>query len=869
MKPLLISLTVTFALLPFWAQSQEHYPSIKAKNPINFSDLKKKNIVSDTDIIWQQFGPGMSGNNKSAMWHPTDPNVLYISPNMGNTYRTTNKGFTYETILDEDGPGIKSGERGPQELGSIDFSRQNPNFGFCTDLKNNGIFFTNDKGKSWQKQQTTVDTFAKAFLACVAVDPKNENIWYLGAGQLRNTGRILFSQENPRGNLIDKNSLAKIWKSTNKGKSWDLITNGLQPNTEVETVAVDPKNSNILYATTSSGFYKSSDAGKNWELKSKGIDNTVLRSVSTQYDPKTDKLTMYVLSNRVWKADGNTVTDQSGGIFKSTDRGESWTNVDGNLALDLNQFKNNKSVLQTYYNAVAYFFGISIEKAKKSYPEMPSKITHNFCQIQVDPNDANNVYLVNMFSNMARNNFMPGCMWRSKDGGKNWYVTFRNGKNWSSGPDVKYWADRGNPTGSNVKLKYLHQWENRDDYDRKSTNFGIFNADGTVLHTQMAKISLMSYDKGDTWVDIDDVQTSPATESYIGAGNSNLPGHGFYQSYLTPNKVYCSAGENSLWITNNETSPERPGAQAATCKRLLDDEISVSCYAIHPKDPKIHFALFFRQKGRGELYRSTDSGETWVKHGTPIPAWEVKAHSGDQSVHQLSLIIDPNNPDTMYFCVPKAAKNMEYVGDSETGFGIHKSIDGGKTWTEPNAGLPASLDTTTIKFDPSNPNTLFTCIQNDKGGLYFSTNNGANWSVVPSTIEIAGKFGINDIHFAKDGKVYITSGYKNANENDGGLWVSNDQMKSWKKIFDYPWVNRVEVAPYNPNIILINTLANVKVELINPGAFLSKDGGKTWSKINKGNGQSDRINDIAIDYFTPNKYYLSTYGSGFYVAKEK
>ncbi|KXX70761.1 hypothetical protein, partial [Flammeovirga sp. SJP92] len=67
------------------------------------------------------------------------------------------------------------------------------------------------------------------------------------------------------------------------------------------------------------------------------------------------------------------------------------------------------------------------------------------------------------------------------------------------------------------------------------------------------------------------------------------------------------------------------------------------------------------------------------------------------------------------------------------------------------------------------------------------------------------------------------------------------------------------------NVILISTLPNVSNKRKNPGTYLSKDAGKTWVKINKGNGQSDRINDIAIDNYTPDKFYVSTYGSGWYV----
>ncbi|SIS49096.1 Sortilin, neurotensin receptor 3 [Zobellia uliginosa] len=831
-----------------------------------FKRLKTQDLASDPSVVWQQFGPGMSGNNKCAFWHPTDPNSLYISPNMGNSYVSFDQGKTYSTMLDEDATGYREGQRGPMQLFSIDFSRQNPDFGFCSDDKNKGIFVTHDRGRSWQNLNHPV--FEGKYVSCVAVDPKNDAIWYAGGGEMRHLGRMLFPNSQPHGSREHKPSLNKLWKSTDKGKTWKLMNKGFHPNTQFETLLVDPKNSNMVYASTNYGFYKSTDGAKSWTQKTKGFDYDVMRAMAHHYDPSTNTLTLYVISNPMWKPDGKTLTDDKGGIFKSVDRGETWQKLQGNLALDMRQFQNSADIKKSYVHCAAYVFGMKDGEFKKKYPEMPSAITIRFNTIAVDPNDANNIYLNNEYSNASRNNFKPGQLWRSKDGGKTWHVALRNGKAWKKGSkDYTYWTDRGNPMETNISLRYLKDWVDRDFYERKGSNFVRWNADGTVLHTQMAKISLMSYDKGETWVDIDDEYTTPGTESYVGAGNSNLPGHGFYQHPEIKHKVFCMAGENSLWITNNEGAKVRPGAQAAESHNFLDNETSLSWYAIHPKDTMIHYALFFRQAAKGKFLKSIDNGKTWKEHGIAIPKWETQPHSGDQSVHQNHLIIDPNNPNNMYFVVPRRSTDLEWVGNSVTGFGVHATYDGGKTWQEANRGLPDSRDASKIAFDPEDPNTLYVAIQNKGGGLFKSIDKGKYWSKVSSTEKISGDQGINDIHFSRNGKAYITAGSKRGKPNAGGLWVSNDGLRNWKRIFDHPWTNRIETAYYNPNTILVSTLGNVSIGTKNAGTYLSQDGGKSWSKINKGNGQSDRINDIAIDNYTPGKFYASTRGSGWYVAQ--
>lgn len=864
---------VLFSFRPNNAGNSEFYLDVFAvkkeeeDTSVDFAKLKTEKVLSDTSIQWVQFGPGMSGNNKAAHWHPTDPNVLFIGPNMGNSYRSADKGKTYQTIYNEDESGVNNGFRGPRELFSVDFSRQNPDFGFATDERNKGIFVSNDRGETWTNPN--IFNFSGKYIACISVDPKDDNIWYAGGGRMRDLGRLLFSEAEPYGNLSHTESLGKIWKSTDKGKTWTLKNSGLHDKTEIETIFVDPSRANTVYASTSRGFYKSKDGGETWVKKANGLDHDVLRAFDAHYDSNSDVLTMFVINNVTWKADGNTVTNKGGGIFKSIDRGATWTKLEGNLPLDMRQFENNYAIKKSYYHAVAYYFGLTDAEAQVQFPELPSKITQRFNTIEVDPNDVNNIYLNNEYSNSSRNNFKPGQLWRSSDGGQNWHVTLRNGKNWKAGSsDYSYWVNRGNPMETNISLKYLKHWVDRDDYERKGCNFVRFNADGTVLHTQMAKVSLMSYDKGETWVDIDDEEVTPHSENWVGAGNSNVPGHGFYQHLNIPNKVFCAAGENSLWVTNDEGDTVREGAQSAKFHSILDHEQSLSCYAIHPNNTDIHYALFFRQAGRGKLLRSTDAGQNWEEYGTAIPEWDLEAHSGDQSVHQLNLMIDPKNPRYMYFCVPKSSRNLEYVGNSVTAFGVHKSDDGGKTWSEVNVGLPESRDVPAICFDPANPKILYAAVQNADGGLFKSVNRGQSWEEVASTTAISGNKGINDVHFARDGKAYITAGTKAGNVNHGGVWVSEDNLQTWTKIFDYPWTFRVETAHYDPTTILVSTLPNSQIGMINPGVYLSKDSGQSWVKINKGNGQSDRINDIAIDNYTAGKYYVSTYGSGWYVAQD-
>ena len=133
-------------------------------------------------------------------------------------------------------------------------------------------------------------------LNAVAVDPNNENVWFVGA---------------PAGG---------IWKSTDSGQNWtNLFDDFLQIG--VSGIAIDPNDSNTIYISTgdddaadsySIGVYKSTDGGQTWNptgLTTQGV-NVLLNEISI--DPSN--------SNIVW-------VGSSDGLWKSTDAGLNWEKV--------------------------------------------------------------------------------------------------------------------------------------------------------------------------------------------------------------------------------------------------------------------------------------------------------------------------------------------------------------------------------------------------------------------------------------------------------------------------------------------------------------------------------------------------------------
>ena len=96
-----------------------------------------------------------------------------------------------------------------------------------------------------------------------------------------------------------------IWEPQNEGLDGGIV----------QTMAIDPTNSDVLYAGTPAGIFKSIDSGQNWREINSGIK--VYNIVKIVIDPSNVQ-TVYAASG-------------GGGVYKSTNGGESWKAINQGL----------------------------------------------------------------------------------------------------------------------------------------------------------------------------------------------------------------------------------------------------------------------------------------------------------------------------------------------------------------------------------------------------------------------------------------------------------------------------------------------------------------------------------------------------------
>ena len=184
-----------------------------------------------------------------------------------------------------------------------------------------GVWKTTDAGSTWQNIS---DGFFGGSVGAVAVSESDNNVMYVGMGE-----------KTVRGNVSSGDG---VWKSENAGKTWKHV--GLSNSRHIPRMRIHPKNSDIVFAgvmgdlykpTQDRGVYKTTDGGETWRKVLFSNENAGV--VDLIIDPNNPR----VLYATTWNVRRTPYSLSSGGdgsaLWKSTDEGETWTNISTNKGL--------------------------------------------------------------------------------------------------------------------------------------------------------------------------------------------------------------------------------------------------------------------------------------------------------------------------------------------------------------------------------------------------------------------------------------------------------------------------------------------------------------------------------------------------------
>ncbi|HEY5839643.1 MAG TPA: hypothetical protein VIT19_11455, partial [Pyrinomonadaceae bacterium] len=145
--------------------------------------------------------------------------------------------------------------------------------------------------------------------------------------------------------------------------------------------------------------------------------------------------------------------------------------------------------------------------------------------------------------------------------------------------------------------------------------------------------------------------------------------------------------------------------------------------AIDPKDSNIVYVAaqgpLWGPGGDRGLYKTTDGGKSWKQ------ILKFSEHTGVTDV-----VIDPNNPETIYAASYQRRRHMWTLINGGPESAIHKSTDGGATWTRLRAGLPTiDMGRIGLAVSPVDSNVIYATIESTdrKGGIFRSSDRGGSW----------------------------------------------------------------------------------------------------------------------------------------------
>ncbi len=259
--------------------------------------------------------------------------------------------------------------------------------------------------------------------------------------------------------------------------------------------------------------------------------------------------------------------------------------------------------------------------------------------------------------------------------------------------------------------------------------------------------------------------------------------------------IYVSHDEGKTWKNKGLNASEH------ISKIIIDPDNSNKIYVA------VQGPLWNKGGERG-LYLSEDGGSTWTK-----------TLGDDEWTGVTDMEIDPKDPNTLYAATWDRHRTVAAYMGGGPGTGIHKSTDGGQTWTELKQGIPKSnLGKIGLAISPFNSDVIYAAIELDrkKGGLFISRNGGASWSKQSDAVSGGtGPHYYQELYASphQEGRLYLMSNYVQVSVDHGKTF---NFMNEKKKHVDS---HAMAFKKDDPNYVLFGT---------DGGLYESYDLTKTW-----------------------------------------
>jgi len=638
-------------------------------------------------------------------------------------------------------------------------------------------------------------------IGAVTIDPSNPKMVWVGSGEAWTRNSVSVGDG--------------VYKSTDGGENWTNV--GLKDSERIAKILVDPADgNNVLVCATGHlwddnderGVFKSTDGGKTWKKVLAGANGSTgcgLMSMSRQ-EPKTIYASLWDFRRQGW-------TFRSGGpgsgLFKSTDGGDHWTEINDS---------NAKGLPEKPWGRVAV--AVAPSKPQVVYANIESKKSalfrsddggqswtrldasnymiwrpFYFGNLVVDPKDENKIFKPDLI------------LMLSTDGGKSFNVVSGG----AHGDFHDIWINAKNPStvivGDDGGL-----WRSEDGGNRWKHQLNL-------PVSQFYHVSTDNADPYHVYGGLQDNSSWVADSSYPGGVTNSrwenmFGGDGFwmFEDTADPDYIYAEAQGGEIGRVNRYTHEIRaikplPNYGEKKLRFNWNTPIHMS--------PNEKGTIYI---GAQFLFRSRDHGQSWDRISPDLTTNDPEKQKQEESG---GVTIDNSSAEmhTSIYSISESPKNGQIIWVGTDDGNLQITRDGAKTWT------------------------------NVVGNVSGLGKNSWVSTIEASRFEEATAYTTFDRHTFGDMKPYA---YKTGDY--GKTWSALPLQESGVR----GYAHVIKEDTVNPNLLFVGTEF---------GLWISVDGGQHWAQYKGSNFPAAAVRDIAV-HAREGDLVVATHGRGIWIVDD-
>ncbi|MEY2552911.1 MAG: hypothetical protein QOC57_771 [Ilumatobacteraceae bacterium] len=669
-----------------WFRARTAWPmrDATASTLVRQRSLARRRVPAAAVAKWEMAGPTNIGGRCTALvCDPANADKIWVGSAGGGVWSSQDAGRTWKESWRANTP---------LEIGSLAVDPSNAATLYCGTGEANlsadsyagdGVYRSINGGKTWTAWAPSTTTGIPRRVGTVAVDPfDGTHVLVGGIGY---------------GRVAADHDFGGLHETTDGGATWKRTTFVSDQNYWCHCIVFHPRTRGTALATvtgpgTKSGIYRTTDGGKKWTQLTQGLPATERIGRTTLAIAPSNPDIIWALVADASNASGDRVL----GVFRSPDRGTTWTNVAGHH-FDVGgqmSYGNAIAVHPTDPNVVICG-GVDLHATKNGGGVW--RVASHWDAKRDTPTYAHADHHAVVMPASA-----PGRVYTANDGGVD-----------CSDDSGVHWQNRSR--GLSVTMFY--------DIDCAQTSTTLYGGgaqdNGTVITTDGHVDTFFELLGGDGgWMIVDPKEAGHIYATWQFGGMYRFRNNS-YADVSPPFKKEESGGvwmvyttidpndSNVVYTGNQRVYRTKNDGQSWAALTPVLDSSPISAIEVAPSDSKTVYVA----TENGGFFRSVDGGVQWSANlaGPELPGVMI-----------TRIETNPADPSDVFITVAN-------FGNSH----VFRSKDGGSHWLDIDNGKLPDVPHHALLIRPDAPAQLFVC--ND-AGVFLTKDHGATWTNATSNL---------------------------------------------------------------------------------------------------------------------------------------